>query len=553
MKIFNRKIYKTLIALSLVFIIAAGTTSFVRSDFQISKNLEIFATLLQKLHTNYVDEIKTGELVETGINAMLQKLDPYTVYIQESEIEEYKLMTTGKYGGIGSTVQQRGDHVQVTSLYEGYAAEKAGLRIGDRILKVDKKNVEGKSSDDVSNLMKGQAGSEISLTIYRPVKEDTIEIKVKRENIKVPNIPYSGMLENKTGYIKLSSFTQEAGSKVKEAFLDLKENNELNGLIIDLRNNGGGLLGEAVKIVNLFVPKGELVVETRGKLESKNNSYYTTSEPLDTSIPLVILVNGNSASASEIIAGAIQDLDRGLIIGEKTFGKGLVQNIVSLNYNTRMKVTVAKYYIPSGRCIQAVDYSTKQDAKVSPDSLKRIFETKSGRIVYDGAGIYPDIEVPSQTYQPISKSLVMDHMIFDFATLFQYEVDSIQKPSEYTVSEQTYNDFSEFLTKMDFEYQTDTEKSLEKLTETAKEEKYLQAIEGDLESLKNELHHDKAQDLQDFKDEITGLLRLEIVSRYYHMRGKVISSLKNDKQTLRAIELLNDPDAYNKLLKPQSE
>ena len=337
---------------------------------------------------------------------------------------------------------------------------------------------------------------------------------------------------------------------MKEELLKLKEKQELNGVIIDLRNNGGGLLNEAVEIVNLFVPKGNVVVKTKGKLESKNNTYRTTREPVDTTIPLAILVNGNSASASEIVSGAIQDLDRGVIIGETTYGKGLVQNIVPLSYNTQMKVTVAKYYIPSGRCIQSVDYSNGKQSQSTPDSLRRKFKTQNGRIVYDAKGIKPDVVVKSEDLKQISRKLITDHLVFDFATQFYYQKDSIPSPKQFAINSKIYQDFSEYLNKKDFSYKTKTEQKLDALKETAEDEMYLESIEEELNNLKKELHHDKDKDLKKFRSQIEKLLRTEIIGRYYYQKGEIISGLSKDKQTDKAISLLKDNAAYLKILRP---
>lgn len=553
MNMIQNRILKILGMVVLTITVSLGTMSFSNSDFQISKHMEIFANMLKKLHTNYVDEIKTGELIKTGIDAMLDELDPYTVYIPESKVEDYKLMTTGSYGGIGSTIQQRGDYVQIAKIYKGFAAYKAGLKPGDRILKVGDKDVKGKTTEEVSSLLKGQAGSDVEITIERYKQETPMTIKLTREKIQLDNIPYFGVLSDKTGYIKLSGFTPDASEEVKSALMDMRSNNELNGLILDLRNNGGGLLSEAVKIVGLFVPKGQVVVETRGKLTAKNKIYRTSSEPVDTTLPLAVLVNGNSASASEIVSGAIQDLDRGIIVGENTFGKGLVQNILPLSYNTRMKVTVAKYYIPSGRCIQAVDYSGNNDNQSKQDSLKKVFKTKAGRKVFDGDGIYPDIKIKPYSYNTISKSLISKKLIFDYVTKFYYNHDSITPPGKFEISDKTYKEFSEYLDMKGFKYQTKTEKQLKQLKETAKEEQYLSTIEEQIAVLKEKLHHDKSQDLIDFRDEIEKLLKMEITGRYYYRKGEVIAGLEDDKQTLKTIELLNNSKEYNKYLKPKAE
>ena len=550
MTFFKNKIVRSIVLIIAVTSISVSTTSFVSSDFQISKHMEIFAKTIKKLHKNYVDEIKVGELVKTGIDAMLEELDPYTVYIPESKIEDVQLMTTGEYGGIGSTIQKRDEYVQVAKIYKGFPADKNDLKPGDKILKVEDKNVKGKSTEEISDLLKGQSGSKIDITILRPNNGETREITLKREKVKLDNIPHAGIVGDSTGYIKLSRFTRDAGNEVKKELKKIKKEQELNGVIIDLRNNSGGLLAEAVNIVNLFVPKGTAVVETKGKLESKNNTYRTRKEPVDTTIPVAILVNDNSASASEIVAGSMQDLDRGIVIGDTTYGKGLVQNIVSLSYNTRMKVTVAEYYIPSGRCIQSVDYSNNKQSKTTPDSLKPKFKTQNGRIVYDAEGIIPDKIVTSNEYNQISKKLISEHLVFDFATDFYYQKDSIPAPSHFAVTDRIYQNFAEFLDKKNFSYQTKTEKKLEALKETAEKEMYLESIEKELKSLKNKLHHDKEKDLKKFRPQIEKLLKTEIVGRYYYQEGEIISGLKDDKQKKKAISLLQNTDKYNKILTP---
>lgn len=554
MRIRRKKTFRSAMVALLLVATTIGTTGFVSSDFQISKNLEIFAKLLQNLHKNYVDEIKTGKLIKTGIDAMLETLDPYTVYIPESKVEDYKLMTTGEYGGIGSTIQQRGNYVQVAQVYRGFPADKAGIISGDKIIKVDDKDVKGKNTEEVSNLLKGQAGTELNVTVNRPGAENPLTFTIKREKVKIDNIPYSGMLKPGIGYIKLTDFTQDAGSDVREEYVKMRENNDMKGIIIDLRNNGGGLLREAVKIVNIFVPAGQMVVETRGKLEAKNRVYRTQKEPVDTNVSVVVLVNGNSASASEIVAGAIQDLDRGVIMGTTTYGKGLVQNIIPLSYNARMKVTVAKYYIPSGRCIQSIDYSNDKNGKAQeiPDSLKEKYTTHAGRVVYDGAGIYPDKKVKPNPVKQITKSLLRKHLIFDYITNFYLKHDSIAPAQDYSVTDETYEDFKDFLNNKNFSYKTKTEKRLNQLRKTAEKEEYMQAIADEIQMLEKELHHDKSKDLEDFRPEIQKQLRTRIAGRYYYRKGRVLSLLKDDKQTQQAISLLNDSNQYRNILKPEN-
>lgn len=539
----------------LVFLVALSAATFAQeknNDFEVAKNLDIFSELYKQLDLNYVDNINPGDLMKTGIDAMLGSLDPFTNYIPESQIEDYKMLTTGQYGGIGALIQQRKEYVIISEPYEGFPAQKAGLIAGDKILEVDGKAATDKNSEQVSQILKGEPGTTLTLLVQRDGVDKPFEVKLKRENIKIDNIPYYGMLNDDVGYIKLSGFTQDAGREVKNAFLDLKDNNNLKGLVFDLRGNGGGLLREAVNIVNIFTDKGELVVSTKGKEVSRNKSYYTTDAPEDTQIPIVVLVDSGSASASEIVSGSLQDLDRAVILGQRTYGKGLVQNVLPLSYNSKVKVTVAKYYIPSGRCIQAIDYSHKDEEGVAhkvPDSLISEFSTKNGRKVYDGGGIEPDVHMDRETLSPISVALLTDYIIFDYASKFAREHDSIPDPKSFEISDDTYNDFVAYVDGLDdFSYTTQSEKSLEKLRKMAKEEDYLADIGGDLDDLEAKLMHNKDEDLQTHRDEISEMLKLEIVSRYYYQKGQVKASLQDDPEARKAIEIIEDQKNYTGIL-----
>ncbi len=526
--------------------------SFVNDDFEISKNLDIFATLYKELNYNYVDETNPGKLIKTAIDGMLESLDPYTNFISESEIEDYRFMTTGQYGGIGALIHKEKDYIVISDPYEGFPAQKNDIRAGDIILKVNDIDLKGKSASDVGTILKGQAGSSIKLLIKREGETSLIEKTINREEIKINSIPYFGMVSENIGYIQLNSFTENAGKEVKDAFLKLKESNNLKSIIFDLRGNGGGLLNEAVNICNIFVAKGKLIVNTKGKLKDRNLSYKTINQPIDINIPLVVLVDKGSASASEIVAGAIQDLDRGVILGQRTYGKGLVQNVVPLSYNTKLKVTIAKYYIPSGRCIQAIDYSHRNtDGSVGkiPDSLITAFKTINGRVVYDGGGIKPDISMNSYTYSNITISLLTKYLIFNYATKFKLIHPTISSTADFIITDAMYDDFVAYLADKEYDYITQSEKDLESFKKTAEKEKYFDAIKVEYESLKSKIIHNKKEDLFTFKDEIKEFLKEEIISRYYFQKGRIEVSLASDLQIKKAIELLNNSTLYNSILK----
>ncbi|MCK4638544.1 MAG: S41 family peptidase [Bacteroidales bacterium] len=522
-----------------------------QNNFEISKNLDIYTTLFRELNINYVDEINSGELMEAAINAMLESLDPYTIYIPESEVEDYRFMTTGQYGGIGALIHKQGDYVVISEPYEGFPAHKAGLKAGDRILKINNKSAKGKSSADVSKVLKGSPGTTLKILIERNGESKPIEKEIIREKIKIENIPYYGMLNDDIAYIKLTGFTQYAAREVKNSFLKLKENNDIKSLILDLRGNGGGLMNEAVDITNIFVEKDKEVVSTKGKLSNRNKSHKTRYAPVDLSIPLVVLVNQASASASEIVAGAIQDLDRGVIIGQRTFGKGLVQNVIPLSYNSKVKVTVAKYYIPSGRCIQAIDYSLKDENghfNKIPDSLITTFKTQNGRTVYDGGGIEPDINLKPLKFSNIAISLFTKFLIFDYANKFFRENPEIPPADEFIITDQIFDDFKNYISDKDYDYTTESEKTLEKLKKYAEKEKYFDAIQSEYETLKMKMKHDKNEDLNKYKDQIKELLKIEIVSRYYYQKGKILASIADDPGIKKAMEILENKTLYESIL-----
>ena len=519
--------------------------------FEISKNLEIFADVYKNLHLNYVDDLESGKLMKTAIDAMLASLDPYTNYIPESDIEDVKLQIFGQYGGIGSVVSQRDDYVIISEPYEGLPAAKAGLKAGDKILEINGESAKGKTVSDVSSILRGQAGTSLTMKIERQGKSH--DIKITREEIKLKPVPYFGLVDGNFGYIKLNEFTQNSAADVTAAFNSLKnQNKNLKGVVLDLRGNGGGLLNEAVDIVNIFMNSGELVVQTKGKVAEKNTKHYTRKTPVDREIPVAVLIDGYSASASEIVAGSLQDFDRAVIIGSRSYGKGLVQNIVELSYNSQMKVTVSKYFIPSGRCIQALDYSHRDEngrAIKVPDSLKTAFKTRNGRTVYDGFGIEPDIDVEPEYISNISVALLQKNLVFDYVTDFYYKHKEIASASQFRVTDDIYNDFKNYISTKEYEYSTNTEKTLKMLRETAKEEKYLSAIEKELSDLEKKLQSDKLVDLDKNKEEVKQLIEAEILTRYYYEKGRTEGMLKYDNVLHKAIEVLSDKDGYNKILK----
>ncbi|MDR1792426.1 MAG: PDZ domain-containing protein [Bacteroidales bacterium] len=525
--------------------------NFVRNDFEIAKNLDIYSVLLRQLDANYVDDINVTDLNKTAIDAMLNKLDPYTVFYQESDIEEFKLMTTGQYGGIGATIQQGEEYVTISEPYDNWPAFKAGLQPGDRIVEVGGKNVKGRTVADVSSMLKGQPGTMLKLTILPYGKTKTVIKEIVREEIKLPALSYYNMLDDKTGYIRLDQFTENSGNEVRNAFLKLKEQG-MKQLVFDLRGNGGGLLNEAVNIVNLWVDKGNLVVSTKGKMEEKNQKFYTNMPAVDTQMPIVVLVNEMSASASEIVSGALQDFDRAVIVGERTYGKGLVQNVLPLSYNSQLKITVSKYYLPSGRCIQKVDYSHRDSSgrlSNKADSSALAFKTKGGRTVFDYGGVEPDIVIKNEAYSTIVLAMFEKNLIFNYANNFKSTHDTIPPLKNFTINDAIYNDFVQFVKNKNLKYETFTEKQLKYLKESIKDDKFSTRINEVIGDLEKAIEQEKAEDLQRYKKEISYLLAMEIAARYYHQKGRIEESLKTDPDLDKAVELLNNSKTFAAILK----
>jgi carboxyl-terminal processing protease len=522
-----------------------------QQGFEIMKNLDIYSNIIKELNQDYVDEINPGELSQAGIDAMLESLDPYTNFIPESQVEDYKFITTGQYGGIGALIHQQGEFVVISEPYEGSPAQKSGLKAGDKILEINGKPAKGKTYDDVSSFLKGQAGTTVNLLIRRDSENKQFEKTITREIIKIDNIPYYGMVDAQTGYIKLTGFTQNAAKEMRQAYLKLKEGNDLKGIIIDVRGNGGGLLNEAVDIANIFVERGQEIVSTKGKMADKNRTHMTMNPPVDLSIPVVVLVDHSSASASEILAGSLQDLDRAVVIGQRTFGKGLVQNVVPLSYNAQMKITVAKYYIPSGRCIQAIDYAhKKKDGSFGkiPDSLIRAFKTKNGRTVYDGGGINPDVPTKSRRFSGLALALYSKYLIFDFATLYASLNATIPPARSFDISDTVYSNFIDFIKGKDYTYTTKSERALETLKGEAMKENYYEAMREEYDHLKSRMDADKQDDLKKYKEQVEEILKMEIVTRYFYQKGKVEAALKNDPDLALAIATINDQDKYSAIL-----
>jgi carboxyl-terminal processing protease len=529
-------------AIVLVILLTAGfSVAFLSSqetrDFRIAKNLDIFFSLFRELNTFYVDDINPDKLVKTGIDDMLKTLDPYTVYYPESEGDEVTFMTTGKYGGIGSVIRGGGDYVVVQLVYKGTPSDVAGIKVGDILKKADGVTLKGYPTDKVSEKLKGNPGTTINLTVERNGTE--MDFAVKREKIVVPPVPYYGMLDSKTGYIRFTSFTQDCSEDVKKALVSLKNSNPQQ-IILDLRGNPGGLLTEAVEIVT-----------TKGKIKQFDEEFKTSKAAVDEKIALAVIINRSSASASEIVAGAIQDLDRGVIIGQRSYGKGLVQITRPLSYNTQLKVTTAKYYIPSGRCIQALDFShPNEDGSVGiiPDSLISEFKTRNGRVVKDGGGITPDVEVvPSQLSQ-VTTELFLRNYIFDFATRYYWSHPGLKSIEDFSFTDKDYSDFKDYLVSRKFSYKTITEESLNELIANAKKEKYYDLHKDLFSELQRDLNHTIDMDLTTFKDEITDLLEDEILSRYFYEEGSIAWSVKNDEQVLKAVDILNKREDYNSIL-----
>jgi carboxyl-terminal processing protease len=518
------------------------------NGFEVVKNLDLYNLIYLNLEKYYVETPEIGAISKAGIDAMLNELDPYTVYYHEANMEDYRMMTTGQYGGIGALIRKVDEYVIISEPYEGNPAQVAGLKAGDKILSIDGRSMKDKPTDEVSQALKGTKGTSIEVEYERPFV-GVGKVEVKRDEIKLPDIPYSGMVDDKIGYINLSSFTQTASKSVKDAYA-LLQSEGMEKLILDLRGNGGGLLIESVDIVNMFVPKNEPIVNTKSRIVEENRVYTTRNEPINLDIPVVVLIDENSASASEIVAGSLQDLDRAVIVGRTSFGKGLVQRTIDLKYGSKMKLTIAKYYTPSGRCVQKLDYYAKNEGKVEevPDSLITIFKTKNGRDVIDGRGIEPDIKVEGEDLGRLTAVLMINNIIFDFSTQYQNKHESISSPEEFKLSEADYSAFKKYVMESEVEYSTASEEMLKKMLETAKKEGYDAAIQGEYDALMKKVRASKEKDLELFKDQLIDILENEIISRYYYQNGRILHSFKDDSSLKKAIDILNNETEYKKIL-----
>jgi carboxyl-terminal processing protease len=550
----NKKIRRSIVVTSIIVVLILGSLSFLsfnNDDFKLVKSLEIYYSLFRELNMFYVDETDPEKLVESSIDGMLEELDPYTTFIPESEEENFNFMTTGEYGGIGALIRRSGDYAIIAEPYQGFPAQKNDLRAGDTILNIDGQSMKGKEISYISEQLKGTPGTTLKITLKRIDVEKEFEKTLIREKINISNVPYYGMVDSEIGYIRLANFTTDAAKEVKKAFSELEKEYQPSGIIIDVRGNPGGLLIEAVDIAGFFVEYGQEIVSTKGRVNQWDYIYKTRNSPVDTKIPLVVLVNRSSASASEILAGSMQDLDRGVIVGQRTYGKGLVQTTRNLAYNSKLKVTTAKYYIPSGRCIQALDFSNRNEdgsVGVIPDSLISEFSTLNGRKVYDGGGILPDIETKAANLSQFSVSLYTQNIIFDYATLYVSRHDSIPPVVNFDITNEIYSDFENYVLNRNFTYSTRSEESLKKLIEISRQEKYYDLAISEFSALEEKLMHDNAKDLTHFKDEISYLLKQEIVSRYYYQWGSMEAAIENDLEVTKAIEVLKDPKTYFSLL-----
>ncbi len=539
-----KRYFKFLAVFSIIFVFVAATQPVNKNKyFEILKNIEIFTNMYKELNTLYVDEVDPGSLMRTGIEAMVGSLDPFTNYISESDIEGYRFRTEGQYHGIGALSAKMGDYITITELYKDQPADRAGLRVGDQLIAVNGQSAKGKSPDEVNNILQGFPGTEVILTVNRPGHGDQ-KITLVRGQVNVPNVPYSGMVDEEVGYVALTTFTRNSGQNVSNAIETLKNKNpQLKGIILDLRNNGGGLLNEAVNLCNIFIPKGEVVVTTKGKVKEWDRSFETLGNPLDVNLPVAVLINKGSASASEIVSGVLQDYDRGVLLGQRSYGKGLVQNTRDIGYNARVKLTTAKYYIPSGRCIQSVQYENGEPVDI-PDDKRTPFKTRRGRTVLDGGGIKPDVYIDKPENALVVQELQKQNIIFDYVTQYCLKHDSIAAVSDFQFGE--FDDFLNYVKSRNFAYQTDNEKMLDKFVKTDEEND--QAFQSEISSIRQKIEQSKENAVENQKMVIVDLIEKEIAGRYHYQKGKTEMSLRNDDELKQAIDILKDNEQYSSIL-----
>jgi len=548
----REKLYSILIGFLFSIILSVPVSAQNDNRFEVSKNLDIFNALVKEVEMFYVDSVEVEKMVRKGIDGMLSDLDPYTEYIPEQDMGDLKYMTTGEYGGIGAYIRQREEGVIIAEPFEGMPAELAGLKAGDRILSIDTTDVSSASNDKVSSLLKGVPNTKIQLTIQRPGEKKSRKVDLIRKQILVDQVTYYGVRGDGIGYIYLKGFTDKSAQEVRNAFDDLRKNRGIKSLVLDLRNNGGGLLESAVQIVNMFVPKGQEVVSTRGKIKQWDRTYRTSIEPIDTVMPIAVLINGASASAAEIVSGALQDMDRAVLVGQRSFGKGLVQSTRELPYNGNLKVTMSKYYIPSGRCIQQIDYShRKADGSVAaiPDSLTSVFYTSKGRPVRDGGGVRPEFEVEEPKVPTLMYYLITDYILFDFVTDWTQKHPKIAPVDEFVINDEDFEAFKAYAKEKNFTYDRQSEKALKTLKEIAEFEGYLDGDSSLIVALQKQITPDLDRDFDRFKDQIKKVLSSEIIKRYYYQKGELIENLKGDEVLNKAIEVLSAPELYEETLR----
>jgi len=537
---------KKIIAIALVVIFVGTSAVTFNNDnkyFEIAKNLEIFTSVYKELNTNYVDELDPNTVMRTGIDAIMNSLDPYTVYYSESQVESYRISLDNKYDGLGALSREVDGKVTIVEVYKDGPSYEAGILVGDQISSINGQVTKGRSYEDVVAFLRGFPGTSLQLGIYRPEDRKTYNFEITRSAVDIPNVPYSGMISDEVAYITLTTFTRDAGKNIAKSLRKLRaENQDLQGVVLDLRNNGGGLLSEAVDILGIFLPKESLVVTTKGKVRERDQAYSTRRTPIDTDLPIVVLINKSSASASEIVSGAIQDYDRGVVMGQRSYGKGLVQNQREVGYNSRIKVTTSKYYIPSGRCIQSVAYENGEPKDI-PDSEREIFKTKSGRPVLDGGGVTPDVKLDPYKPSEVLQSLEKNNWIFKYAN--QYIKDNPEAPKMSDLSFDQYSSFTTFLSTSGFQFETEVEDALANLLEKAKNS---DGLRSEVQSIKSKVLKDKSDDLTEFQEEITKQIEIELAQRYYFQEGKAFQRLKNDPEIDEAVKLLSSPDRYRKIL-----